>query len=140
MDIDTKEKKFKPFNLKAAKDGAKVQTRGGLSVRLLCFDGNSSYPIVGLVTDIYADHDEETEGTESWAINGAFYLDGSMSDKDSDMNLVMAVEQRTSYHAYCISKTNGRPYVNTFLSEEIRRTHTSSNPDLDHFFEKEYVV
>lgn len=41
---------MKDFNLTSAKDGAKVCTKDGKSVRLLAFDRESaSFPIVGLI-------------------------------------------------------------------------------------------
>lgn len=38
-----------PFDLKTAKAGGKIVTRNGTSARIICYDRNSSYPIVALV-------------------------------------------------------------------------------------------
>ena len=44
------ETKLKPFDLEAAKNGAKVVTRDGHAVRIICYDRkNEEYPIVALV-------------------------------------------------------------------------------------------
>ena len=65
------------FNLEAAKNGAKVTTREGKPVRILCFDRKGGdYPISGLV--------ESRNGEEwaySWTIEGAC-LWGRQSPED----------------------------------------------------------
>ena len=48
-----KKKIQKPFNVEAAKNGAKVETRDGDSVRILCYDRKSNnlninFPIIAL--------------------------------------------------------------------------------------------
>ena len=40
---------MKPFNLKEAKSGKPVCTRGGYDVRVLCFDMKGKYPVVGII-------------------------------------------------------------------------------------------
>lgn len=48
-----------PFDIEKAKQGAKVVTRDGHNVRILCFDRNSdSYPIVALVQNTNSGEDE----------------------------------------------------------------------------------
>ena len=47
---------MKKFDLEAAKAGAKVVTRDGRSVRIVCFDVKDMWPIVALIT--------ETDGQE----------------------------------------------------------------------------
>ena len=42
-------KDMKEFNLEAAKAGAKVCTRDGREVRIICFDAKSEYPILALI-------------------------------------------------------------------------------------------
>ena len=45
-----KKKIQKPFNVEAAKNGAKVETKDGYSVRILCYDRiKTDYPIVALI-------------------------------------------------------------------------------------------
>lgn len=46
-----KKKIQKPFDLEAAKRGATVETKGGKSVRIVCYDRISSCPILALVFD-----------------------------------------------------------------------------------------
>ena len=60
LEYDNKEdSKMKPFDLEAAKAGAKVMTKEGQPVRLICFDANSAEdaPIIGLAR--YSDGPEE---------------------------------------------------------------------------------
>ena len=53
---------MKDFNLKSAKDGAKVCTKDGKYVRLLTFDREStSFPIVGLIENRKVDKDSEND-------------------------------------------------------------------------------
>ena len=48
-----------PFDIEKAKQGAKVVTRDGHNVRILCFDRNSDiYPIVALVQKTNSEEDE----------------------------------------------------------------------------------
>lgn len=52
-----KKKIQKPFDAEAAKNGAKVETREGRSVRILCYDkATAAYPIVGLVNYESVEH------------------------------------------------------------------------------------
>lgn len=47
-----KKKIQKPFNVEAAKRGAKVETRNGIPVRIICYDREGGqYPILALVDD-----------------------------------------------------------------------------------------
>ena len=46
-----KKKIQKPFNVEAAKNGVIVETKGGKSVRIVCYDRISSCPILALVFD-----------------------------------------------------------------------------------------
>lgn len=41
--------KLLPFDLEAAKSGAKVVTRDGRPARIVCFDAKDRYPIIALV-------------------------------------------------------------------------------------------
>lgn len=73
-----------PFDLEAAKSGAKVITRDGRPVRILCFDrvnptSSNSLPIVALVS--YGDHEELIACYES----GRLY-----QHRDHNLDLFMA--------------------------------------------------
>lgn len=64
----TKIVKTKPFDLEAAKAGAKVVTRSGESVEIveiLSFDGRGSFPIIGYIQD--------REYPSYWTREGRFY-------------------------------------------------------------------
>lgn len=58
-------KTIKPFDLEAAKKGAKVETRSGKKVEIFKWDANSQFPLKGIY--------ENCEGYEcagSWNLNG----------------------------------------------------------------------
>ena len=68
---------MKEFNLKLAKNGAKVCTKDGKSVRLLAFDReNAAFPIVGLI---------ENRRVCCYTINGKYYID---KDSENDLKMV----------------------------------------------------
>lgn len=46
---------IKPFDLASCKNGAKVKTRDGREVRIICTDAKDDYPIIGLVTNSAGD-------------------------------------------------------------------------------------
>lgn len=55
---------IKPFDLEAAKKGAKVETRDGDKVEILKWDANSDFPLMGIYED------EGCEYAGCWALNG----------------------------------------------------------------------
>ena len=68
---------MKDFNLKSAKDGAKVCTKEGKYVRLLTFDREStSFPIVGLI---------ENRKVCCYTTAGKYYID---KDSENDLKMV----------------------------------------------------
>lgn len=72
------ETKLKPFDLEAAKNGAKVVTRDGHAVRIICYDRkNEEYPIVALVG--------EDEGAVFSYSSGGRYLEPNLTDHDLDL-------------------------------------------------------
>lgn len=53
-----KKEVIKPFNLKAYKNGAKIKTRNGREVRIICTDAkDKDFPIIGLVTSCDGNED-----------------------------------------------------------------------------------
>ena len=46
---------IKPFDLASYKNGAKIRTRDGHEVRIICTDAKDDYPIIGLVTNSAGD-------------------------------------------------------------------------------------
>ena len=77
--------KTKPFDIEQAKAGAKVVTRAGRRVRIVCFDGPcKKYPICGFIEkeDLYA---------RTWSEDGLFdiaYTRRSCNNLDYDLLLV----------------------------------------------------
>ena len=68
---------MKEFNLKLAKDGARVCTKTGKIVRILAFDRTShSFPLVALI---------ENKKVCCYTSEGKYYV-----DRDSDNDLRMA--------------------------------------------------
>lgn len=66
---------IKPFDLKKAKAGAKLRTKGGLPVEIFKWDARGEYPIKGIVIDKKADK------SASWVLNG-LWCKGSCGDVD----------------------------------------------------------
>lgn len=56
---------IKPFDLEAAKKGAKVETRSGKKVEIFKWDANSQFPLKGIY-----ENNEGRECAGSWALNG----------------------------------------------------------------------
>jgi hypothetical protein len=75
---------MKPFDLEAARNGAKVQTRDGRHVKILTHDKAGTYPVVALVGE-----DEQVF---------AYTRTGQRHDgHDSPIDLVMTPEMCTVY-------------------------------------------
>lgn len=76
-------KKLKPFDLEKAKAGAKVITRVGEPVRIICWDRvNENYPIVALVER----ENDTREDVHSFTVRGTFFD----NDSEHDFDLFMA--------------------------------------------------
>lgn len=79
-----KKKIQKPFNVEAAKKGAKVETKDGYSVRILCYDRiKTDYPIVALIN-----FDNE-EACISYNIKGSL----NCNQTSKDLVIVEEVEE-----------------------------------------------
>ena len=75
-----------PFDIEKAKQGAKVVTRDGHNVRILCFDRNSDeYPIIVL---IQRKDDEDEDAVETYTKNGKY----NIADDESDDDLMIEEE------------------------------------------------
>lgn len=82
------EKKLKPFDLEAAKAGAKVVTRDGHPARIICFERDDDYyPIIGLVNS------GDGERVATYTKEGYFCSDKEPKDND----LFMAPEKHEGY-------------------------------------------
>ena len=78
---------MKPFDLEAAKAGKPVVTRNGNSVRIICWNVKSTFPIVALVSN---------DGEESLCHvrnNGTFYN----KDTEHHFDLFMAPDIKTGW-------------------------------------------
>ena len=81
---------MKPFNLEEAKDGAHVCTRGGHSVRIICYDReHPNYPIVAL---IYSPN-EYIEDLATCRINGQY-----VGGQEHQYDLFMAEEEHEEHY------------------------------------------
>lgn len=75
------EKNLKPFDLEKAKAGAKVVTRDGRNVRIICFDrGHKTDHIVALID--YNKDGETTEEVVTLTDQGTFYDNGKENGYD----------------------------------------------------------
>lgn len=74
------ERIIKPFDLEAAKNGAKVETRNGMKVEIVRWNLNNSFPILGIITG-----DNGHQSYVGWRINGT----SPTSPSDSDYDLVI---------------------------------------------------
>lgn len=78
------EKKYKPFDLEAAKKGKPVCTRDGREARIICFDRMGVYPVVALV---------QKGGIEMCH----FYTTDGKCVEESNYDLMMASEKKEGY-------------------------------------------
>lgn len=73
---------IKPFDLEAAKNGAKIETRNGKEVEILRTDLKNNFPIIGIVTG-----DDGSEGFAGWKTDGTS-PSKILGDNDNDLVLV----------------------------------------------------
>ena len=80
------EKKLKPFDLEAAKQGKPVCTRDGRKARIICFDVNNDKPIVAVICC--------KDGKETYPYT--FYSNGLNMDNNvfSNTDLMMLSEKK----------------------------------------------
>ena len=105
------ETKLKPFDLEAAKNGAKVVTRDGHAVRIICYDRkNEEYPIVALVG--------EDEGAVFSYSSGGRYLEPNLTDHDLDL-FMAPVKHEGWVNVY---KTDAPCFSATLHSESVYLT------------------
>jgi len=74
--------KLLPFDLEAAKAGAKVVTRDGRPARIVCWDAKGRAPLIALIPN---ESDEEIP--QSYSVSGRFRYDNSI---DSSVDLFLA--------------------------------------------------
>ncbi|MBR4589972.1 MAG: hypothetical protein IKO36_04835 [Bacteroidaceae bacterium] len=68
-------KTIKPFDLEAAKKGAKVETRNGDKAEILKWDANSNCPLIGFYVDC-----EGHDNIGSWTLSGKWGVNTSSFD------------------------------------------------------------
>ena len=89
-DMEEKKLNLKPFDLKKAKEGKPVCTRGGRNARIICFDAKGTYPIIALVPD----PDIESEEIPFCYTNGGFY---NVPNYESIHDLMMLPEKKEGW-------------------------------------------
>lgn len=99
-----KKKIQKPFDLKAWKNGAEIETRDGRQVRIVCADAKLNncdipQPIFGLITE------NDEEHTETWAIVGSCFQN-NYTFKD-DLVIVEEIEEPEKWEDDMNAKGNG---------------------------------
>lgn len=94
---------MKPFDLEKAKAGAKVCTRDGRDVRIVCWDMKNSYPIIGLIMDKH--------GRETFIVYDECGKTPSFDCEDTpcDADLMMAGVKREGW-INLYKGINGLPY------------------------------
>ncbi len=106
--------KLKPFDLKAAEAGAKVVTRNGYPVRIICTDfKNLRFPILGLVSI------GEHESIDSFTVEGRWSDEG-----DSVKDLFMAPTKRQGWVNIC-DWLGGVEAGKIYSTEEEARAHST---------------
>lgn len=113
-----KKKIIKPFDLEAYKKGAKIQTRAGYKVRIVCTDRRNPHcPIIGLVKV-----DDVNESVIHYTIEGKVLID-TAAISDNDIVIVEEVEEpefwsdneNNTFHGFSIMNV---PIDNIFTEVE----------------------
>lgn len=105
------------FDLEKAKAGAKLITRDGRPVRIVCWDTlGTQYKILALVENI----EDEKEEIFTYSIDGKFYLDNDESRLD----------------LFIIEEPNVRPYTNAdeFLKDMKEYGSFVKDKDLNSYY------
>ena len=104
-----KKKIQKPFDAEAAKNGAKVETREGRSVRILCYDCvTDAYPIIGLVNY------ESVEHCFTYTIEGKVLISET---SENDLVIIEEVEEaKFNVGDWVVSTFNSWPWLITAIT------------------------
>lgn len=108
---------MKEFDLQAAKNGKKVQTREGNEARIICFDRKDAVrPIVALVQvpDIDAPFDQPryVEEVRYYAPNG------KTDPKEPQLDLVMATEKKVGWVNIYKEPLDNHSVIGVYTSEK----------------------
>ena len=89
---------IKPFSLEAAKAGKPVCTRDGRKARIICFDANSTRPIIALINTTDEDG-REVEMIENYYNSGQHYdgVDNHTDGVDNHTDLMMPTVERLAW-------------------------------------------
>ena len=91
-DLETTDKRMRPFDLEAAKAGKPVCTRDGRKARIVCFDKKDVCPIVALVQTKMDDSAKEI--IHSYTNEGRYNYS---KDKPNDSDLMMLPEKHEGW-------------------------------------------
>ena len=116
---------MKAFDLEKAKAGAKVVTRDGRPVRILCFDLEGRQPI-GAAIEREDFDGVVSEVLHAFGSDGRYYT-GTTQDKDSSLDLFMAPDKKYSAVWMC---RDGRVMCLPFPYD--------SKDDLEEYLRKQY--
>ena len=112
---------IKPFDLEAYKKGAKVKTRNGQEVRIICTDFKNEYfPIIALIKI-----NDNNEIVLQYTSNGKAQLSQSIISNDSNDDLVIVEEpefwsddKSNTFSGFCINNVAGISEVTKVPNEE----------------------
>ncbi len=108
---------IKPFDLEAYKNGAKIQTRDGYEVRIICTDAkDKDFPIIGLVTSC-----DGNEDVVYYTLEGKVRLDTGVSNND-----LVIVEEAEEFWSDKEDK-QAKGWIINFESNIIFHTPTQYN-------------
>lgn len=111
---------MKPFNIKEAKLGKHICTRGGRPARIVCYNAKGEYPIVALIT-YETTIGEREEFPCLYKSNGCRCEEGP----DAVLNLMMASEKKSGW-INIYEDTPNRRY-----SEDIYETEEEALASID---------
>ena len=116
-----KKKIQKPFDVEAAKNGAKVETKDGKAVRILCYDKIGGYkPIVALFND------NGFEYYTSYTVNGTLFSKASDTyNNNLDLVIVDEIESKFDKGDYIVGEA-GIVYKITEIDNMYHTTQLSS--------------
>jgi len=112
-----KKKIQKPFDLEKVKKGARVETRDGHPVRILCYDRISSCPILALIFD------GKTETCYPYNLDGSLGLDAGTNS--ADLVIVEEVEYPKFKEGDWVFRKNdgNRPWLITAITSDCYEMH-----------------
>jgi hypothetical protein len=115
-----KKKIIKPFDLEKAKNGAKLQTKGGYPVEIFKWDARGNYPIKGMIIQA-----KEDVGS-CWTLEGTWFVNPS-----GNYSLVIVEEvEEPEFWSDCTHNTFDGFIINT--GQSISKIQNISNIKLHH--------